>query len=1213
MFAPSLGAQTASTGALSGAVTDSSGAVVPNVMVTAVSTGTGRVRTAVTGSDGVYNIPLLALGAYTLKFEAAGFNTEEIPSVTVNVTETTVLNRILQVGSQTQAVTVEAEAEAVHTSNATLGDVVSSASATTLPLTTRNFTNLLGLSTGANAGVFNAATLGKGTTDIAVNGASTGQNNVQMDGVSITNHDAQATLTENGQNAGLGLVNPDAIQEFKIQTSMFDAGYGRNPGASVNVVTKSGTNQLHGTAFEFFRNTVLNANDFFRAQTGPVNGVANNSRQVLNQNQFGGVVGGPIKKDKLFFFASYQGTRQVNGASSQGYSAPSLLPIFPGGDRSNTAALKTSLGAAFCPTGTDGGKPGYGSPTGAAQVLCDGSNVSPVAIALLQLKNPDGTYYIPSGPASITSSSGSTIGQNTTFTIPAKFTENQILGVGDYVINNKNTLSTHYYYAHDPTLTSFSCGASAGPPGICYPNTALTGVIGTMYGVLKLTSIVTNSLINEARFSVQRNAFVGLVNNVFTNSQVGIHDIIPQNDYLDGITVTNLFSVGTFGNLPQSKWQTDWEAADDISWNHGKHTLRFGLEVERDRYNWQFAALGDGALTFQTFQDFLLGLPGCASAGSAACATSTAAGLTNGTSTSNISNSGSIPAVTPPGGIIHQYRLPFGDAYVQDDIKIRPNFTLNLGLRWEYDALFYDDKGLMSDVWPNLINTVPIPGTTPATGTLAGFVVPASWDFSANAAPPVGGVFQSSHKTVFQNNTPLDNFAPRVGFAWSPLSSNRLSVRAGFGSFYDRVGGSNYSQGVTQGQPFSVNVGGSGTAIYYSSFAQPYANIALGWTPRWVNFGTGAANTGLASSNISQTIVEPNYRTPLVYEWNMFLQYEFISHWTLELGYVGSHGIHQPFIGGRQINEAQLVGNPLGTNSLVAPGIAAGLVTQNTAANATLRVPYLGFAPAGLGMSQADTSTKYNSFQATLRKQFTHGFQAQAAYTFSRAFSQPYSSNDPNIYQYGPNVSYHPQRIAISYVWELPLGSHQGLLGKVASGWGLSVVTVIQNGTPLTIADTRGGTIYGFGTGGSLSRAQYCPGMGAANAGTSGSLEQRLGNQPGQQSYINKAAFCAPPVLGDDAKATGYGNSSLGILLGPGQFNWDMSLIKTTKVGGIREDATLQFRTEFFNAFNHPQFNNPVQTAAGNGMIDVSKSSAGQITTTSVNPRLIQFALKYAF
>jgi hypothetical protein len=304
---------------------------------------------------------------------------------------------------------------------------------------------------------------------------------------------------------------------------------------------------------------------------------------------------------------------------------------------------------------------------------------------------------------------------------------------------------------------------------------------------------------------------------------------------------------------------------------------------------------------------------------------------------------------------------------------------------------------------------------------------------------------------------------------------------------------------------------------------------------------------------------------------------------------------------------------------MVAPAIANGLITTNTTQNASLRVPYLGFAPLGLSMSQADTDVKYNSLQATLRKQFSHGFQAQAAYTFSRAFNTVFNINDPNIYVYGLNSQYHPQRLAISYLWNLPLGNHQGLLDKMTSGWGLSGVTVVQDGTPLTPTDTRGGTIYGFGPGAAvLSTAEYCTGMGASNVASTGSVEQRLGGANGGQGYFNKLAYvgsvgtlsgpCATPgaALPAIGNGTGYGNSSIGILLGPGQFNWDMSLTKMTKVGGIREDATLQFRAEFFNAFNHPQFSNPA-------VVDVSKATFGNITTTSVNPRLIQFGLKYAF
>ena len=409
LLAANLGAQTASTGALTGTVTDASGAAIPNVTITAISADSGASRRATTGSDGSYSLALLPLGNYSVKFEAVGFNSTTIPAVEIKVTETTTLNRAMQVGSQSQQVVVTGEAvETIQTANATLGDVVGGSSATALPLTTRNYTNLLGLSSGASAGVFNATTLGKGSTDINVNGATTAQNTLQMDGVAIMTSSATGNLTENGNNPGMGYVSPDAMEEFKIQTSLFDAGYGRGPGANVNLVTKSGTNSWHGSAFEFFRNTIFNANDFFRNNSLPVNGgTPNNSRQVLNQNQFGGVLGGPIKKDKLFVFGSYQGTRQINGAAAQGYSTPQLYRI-PDGNNRNAASFAADLGATFCPQGL-GGK--MAAPLQVwFRLNCNGSNINPVAIALLQAKNPDGTYLIPSAPSPIGPANATTSG-----------------------------------------------------------------------------------------------------------------------------------------------------------------------------------------------------------------------------------------------------------------------------------------------------------------------------------------------------------------------------------------------------------------------------------------------------------------------------------------------------------------------------------------------------------------------------------------------------------------------------------------------------------------------------------------------------------------------------------------------------------------------------------------------------------------------------------
>jgi len=319
--------------------------------------------------------------------------------------------------------------------------------------------------------------------------------------------------------------------------------------------------------------------------------------------------------------------------------------------------------------------------------------------------------------------------------------------------------------------------------------------------------------------------------------------------------------------------------------------------------------------------------------------------------------------------------------------------------------------------------------------------------------------------------------------------------------------------------------------------------------------------------------------------------------WVLEVGYVGTHGIHQSVVG-RQINEASLASAAQPLNG----------ITTNTVANAPLRVPYLGFSPSAMTNAETTGSEKYNSLQVTLRKTLSHGLQLQAAYTWSKTLSTgTLNSNDPDnsAQQYGPDASYRPQRLAINYSWDVPFGNHQGFTGKLTNGWNLSGVTVVQDGTPLAINDTRGGTIYGFGPGTAVtSRAQFAAGMGPSNVATPGGVEARLGGSIlGGPGFFNKSAFTTIPAIGN---GLGYGNSGVGIILGPGQFNWDISLVKDTKVGGLREDANLQFRAEFFNVFNHPQFNNPA-------VVDVSKSTFGQITTASVNPRVIQLALKYIF
>jgi len=1183
---PALMAQTAATGSLQGTVTDASGAVIPNATVTLTSTSTGQERTATTGGDGTYRFPLLQPGTYKLKFAANGFKGAEATGINVNVTESPVFNEKLDVGTATEQVTVEANVESIQTASSSMGTVVSSATATSIPLTTRNYTNLLGLSAGANASVNNASALGRGGMEIAVNGASTAQNTYQMDGVSIVNYASGGASTENATYPSIGIPNPDTIAEFKIQTSLYDAGYGRNPGANVNVVTKSGTNALHGTGFEFFRNTDLNANDFFRNRSG-------GSKQVLNQNQFGGVLGGPIKKDKLFYFASYQQTWQKNGIASQGYSTGIQLPPIPVGDRSNTAQFTQALGAAFCGFSTNPGGGGAGQGT---QVACNGSNINPIAVKFLQAKNADGTYFIPSsGTAGFKS--------GVTFSNPAYDKEYQGMLNLDYIMSAKNTLAFRFYRSYEPQSINFL--------GAAYlPGTPATDPFGYHNMVTKLTTIVTNNMVNELHVSYQRTTTDAFQNPPVSTYASNIYpNIAPGQNFLGGglpfspvISIPGFFQAGGSSSNDESVHNLQAQAGDQLSWNIGKQTIRAGGEFEQVNWFWDYQGLSHGITAFQTFNDFLIGLPG-------ACGPAVP-GVCNGSNFSNVLNTTNFAVRSGPGGIVHGYKAKNGNLFVQDDIKVNQRLTVNVGLRWEYDGLPGDKYGNASNLWLSQLATVNNPATfpnSPATATAAGWVVVNNYDTKTWGAVP-NGVLQLSSAAPSKNGVPLDDFAPRLGFAWQPSGNNKLVVRGGAGFFFDRVPGNTIIHSIEQSPPYSITLDQGASTNQFSSLAQPFENIPLGTFPtRWLNFAT---NKG---SDLAQSFMIDNLITPLVYSWNFNVQYQLAPTWMIEAGYVGSRGIHQP-------NTLHILNGAY----LASPGSPVNGVTVNTTANARLRVPYLGFSPTGLQASDNQGDFKYNSLQFTLRKQMSHGLSFQAAYTYSRAFTtQGYSTGippgpgstdigNPTAPQYGLNPQYRPQRLVLNYSYELPSGNLKGVLGALAKGWSISGITTIQGGQPLSILDTRGGAIYGLqgATAVVASTAQIAPGFTYGDLVTAGGVEQRLGGASGGPGYINAAALTTIPVIGGNGTpgtgGTGWGNTGVGIIYGPGQFDFDATVAKSTRVGGIHENATLQFRAEFFNLFNHPQFNIP-------GGLNFAAGGFGQITSTSVNPRLIQLALKYIF
>jgi hypothetical protein len=1168
---PSLLAQSAGTGAVTGTVTDPSGAVIAGAMVTATHIDTNQERTTTTGADGSYRFTLLPPGNYRVRISAAGFKTAEVSSFAVAVTETAALNRQLEVGAPTEQITVESVVETIQTAHSTLGTTVTGSNITNMPLFARNYTQILATLPGVQVSAFNGASFGKGTENMSVNGARPDQNNFQMDGVSVVNAAGFGMISDFGIYTGIGIPSPDAIQEFKMQTSTYDASYGRNPGGNLNLVTRSGANDFHASLFEYFRNEKLNANSFFQNRDG--GGV----KQVLKQNQFGGTIGGPIIQDKLFFFGSYQATRQRNGVAVQGTTNAFLYPI-PAGDR-NAPGFRAALGAAICPQNHPGDARylTFGALIGfpAMNVACDGSNISPVALNLLNVKTASGEYYIPgSGASSIVQRQ---------FTLPAKYTEDQYIVNGDWTATDKHTLTMRYFFTKNPQETVL---------GGQLPGRINRETFSNTNSMVRLTSLISPTFINQLRASMQRNVSEGRDQLPYTPQQIGLKPMIPTQTLPPLMIIGGMATIG--GNLaPWFSPPTQVQIADQFSWSKGSHTMRAGYEYENVQWNLVFAGLGRGFLLINSFADLLIGRAGC---------------LDPTCSPGNPGNTTGVPFGSilaclfcvrgGPDGIIHGYRLRNQNAFFQDDWKVNSRLTINWGVRWEKNGTLADVYGNLTNLWPSDLRTIPTPPTSPGTSSAAfvGYVVPNNHpQFYGN---PPAGVRVHPEKFPSLNGIPNNNFGPRFGFAWQPTGNGKLVIRGGFGMFYDRIGTDKFVHAVQEGKPYADTISYSGPNPF--SLATPFLERPLAFAPRWFNPVT------LQGSSFNSPFYE-TIHTPMSRQYNLSLQYEFLPRWVLETGFVGASGINQ-------VN----YNHNHNTAMLASPSRPVNGFTTNTTQNAVGRAPYLGFQPAGLQGTDYDAIYNYNSLQVLVRKQMSRGFTMQASYTWSKSLAnlQGSSANSNHAgdlgQQYGRTGFVRPHRFVVSYSYDLPFNA-SGAMGKVVQGWAVTGGTIVQNGTPLTFIDTAGGSAFGTAGGFSpdqgQSRAHLCPGITHSQILTSGEVKLRLGGASGGSGYINQAAFCPTPVIGDPEPpfgaraATDYGNSGVGIAQGPGQFNWDIAI---TKLTSIRERHKVQFRAEFFNAFNHAQFGNP-------GVARSTPATFGVINALSTTPRIIQFALRYSF
>ncbi len=1104
------------TADVTGIVRDSTQAVIANATVNLTNEDTGIKRTTVTNNLGYYNFSFVSPGNYRLTVQAKGFQTVNRTGLKMEVGQVARLDFSLQVGDVTAEVTVTDAAPLLQTENTSLGRTTTEKFIVSLPLSNRNFTQILALSTGTTVELPNAAEVGRNTQNVSANGARTTFNNFQFNGVDANNF-AENSASGFGAQTGLAVPAPDTLQEFKAQTGLYDASKGRGAGANVDIVGKSGTNAFHGTLWEFFRNDKLNANDFFLNRSGQ-------KRPVLKQNQFGGTLGGPIRRDKTFFFGAYQGTIQRNGQSSLGFRTALVPPLT--NDRSAAA-----LGKLF------GGQRGqfqniFGG-VGPA-IAADGSNINPVALKLLNFKLSNGQYAIPTPQTILPNGLG-----QFSYSSPVKFREDQFTGNIDHTFSDTNQFAARFFYADTDQDSPFYRNNLPGY-GLSLKNKNLMTVLSD-------TQTFASNRINVARVGFIRFKGAQAQPQPIKNSDLGI----TSPGGLEGmptIQVSGLFTLGP--DLFLSETTNSFVFQDTFSIFAGRHSLRMGGEFKYDART-QYPTIYDkGLLVFPSFPDLLLGL----------------SGAQNGTGA--ISNV--LASILLSGSLEKSDRYGNWAGFIQDDFKLTPRLTVNLGLRYEYFGTHHDIRGRLGNFDPNLAVAVP-----PSGGTLTGILLEQNYKGALPA-----GVTKRTEAGLWDKD--LNDFSPRLGFALRLSDKPGLVLRGGYGVYYQRLTGQVSLQSVSN-LPFAQFDIRGGPANAAATFQNPVNPPGLPLS----SFPVFTPRT--SASSLSPIGIATNVRSPYVQQYGLNLQYEFSAGLMLELGYVGSKG-------------TRLAGAPIFNQALIAtPQRPVNGVTTTTVANVQQRVPIVGLS-AGASQVQTNFSSNYNSLQTSLTKRLSRGLDFLASYTWSKSldvtsggsttqgFDVGSVTNDQTNLRssYGPADFDRKHRFVLSFVYQTPEMKRGGrTLQALLSKWQFSGLTVLQTGLPLTVVDSTGGTVYGAGSG--TVRAQ-CTGQDPA---ASGSINNNL------NGYFNKGAFTTAPAIGD---GTGFGNCGRGIVRAPHQRNLDFSIQRSFSV---YKESSLLFRAEFFNLTNTPKFGIP--------NADRSSPSFGVISNTAANPRIVQFALKYLF
>jgi hypothetical protein len=1092
------------TASLTGTVTDPSGAVVAGASVTLHNNDTNTdVITVQTDSNGEYMASELPLGTYTVTVVGKGFKKFVATGVTLHVGEQRSLDIKLAVGSVAEEVTVTASTIPIQTTSAAQDSTITGTQVRELQLNNRNFEQLVALQPGVANGLPDQVPFGITNVDsVSVNGMRNSANNWTVDGSDINDTGSNQTL--------LNVPSVDALSEFTLERSTYDAQYGRSGGGQVNVVTKSGTSQFHGDAYEFFRNNVLDANEWFNKQAGGV-------RPPFRYNDFGYTVGGPFyipghyntDKSKTFFFFSEEFRRtRTPGTSILALPNPQELT----GDF--TGITGVALNPASAPAGCITGN--------VINPSCFSANAKAYLANVYSKFTPNSAL----NPTALT--------ENYTVSESAADDFRQEIVRVDQKITNRVQAFARYMQDKVPTTEPGGLFAGGGLPDISSTSTNAPGRNFVAHVTMQMSPTVMNEVAFDDTWGAINSKITGLLDSTAFLSALNFGPTgLPFTDPYHRVPSLTISGVQGVNNpvSPYFERNIDKDVYDNISISHGSHTIRTGLSVSLMRKTENAVNPTNGGFSFGTqfgnpaFANFLLG-------------------NANGFSQDS-------------RDIIPDLHFPDIGVYLQDDWKVTHTFTLNLGLRYEYFAPPEDDNQVLDNFDPLLYNPLAAPtivATGPAQGTFASGQAATPQNYAngliiaQNACnpnlyyepptPPYGPTCSPYGLTV---NPTYNTFSPRLGFAWDIFGNGKTALRGGYGRYYDRTLDGIEEQNSFTNPPFLGSVAVAATTPTAANgpgedlFDSPTAGTVVPPT----------SPVGLHSTGT------PGFQIPYDDQWSLSVEQELMPDTRLEVAYVGNRARH--LLGIYDLNQVPL-------NVRVAPA--------NASSNVEAIRPYLGYDTI------SDIAplfySNYNSLQVSVNRRVAQGLNLGVAYTWSKTLTDSPSDRSDAPYDtydfqsdYGPASFSLGQVLVINYVYDLPFfKSQQGLVGHVLGGWEVSGISSFESGFPTTIRQFND----------PFNSFDWAPGTPNTYPGGIGIDPSAVAPRPDRiascsgpktfDQYINTAAF---------ADAVGhFGSSGRGVCTAPGLNNWDIAAMKNIK---ISERFSLQFRSEFFNAFNHESFN----------------------------------------